>query len=95
LKWYLIWLINLKKLVRLYDLTIQIHGNYSTVQRRVRLARGLDNQRVDTLLVDRAQIHLDDFEVHWRPALERVGAEDKFWDWVVNLTYFEYGRFRR
>jgi hypothetical protein len=79
----LIWLINLKKLVRLYDLTIQIYGSGSIVQRRVLLARGLDNQRVETLLVDLAQTHLDDFEAHWRPALEQVGAEDKFWDWVV------------
>ncbi len=53
------------------------------MQQRVLLARGRDNQRVETLLVDLAEKHLDDFEAHWRPALEQVGAEDKFWDWVV------------
>ncbi|WP_225852859.1 hypothetical protein, partial [Haemophilus parainfluenzae] len=47
------------------------------------LARGRDNQRIETLLVDLAQKHLEDFEAHWRPMLERAGAEDKFWDWVV------------
>jgi hypothetical protein len=53
------------------------------VQRRILLARGRDNQRVETLLVELAQKHLDDFESHWRPVLELAGAEDKFWDWVV------------
>jgi GNAT superfamily N-acetyltransferase len=53
------------------------------VRRRILLARGRDNQRIETLLVDLAQKHLENFEDHWRPMLERAGAEDKFWDWVV------------
>ena len=53
------------------------------VQRRILLARGHDNQRIETQLVDLAQKHLEDFEANWRPMLERAGAEDKFWDWVV------------
>ena len=53
------------------------------MKRKVLLAQGRDNQRVETLLVGLAQKHLEDFEAYWRPMLKQAGAEDKFWDWVV------------
>ncbi|WP_346293688.1 GNAT family N-acetyltransferase [Sphaerothrix gracilis] len=53
------------------------------MQQRVLLARGRDNQRIETRLVELAQKHLEDFEAHWHPMLQQAGAEDKFWDWVV------------
>lgn len=54
LRWCLIRLNILCELVHLYDLTIYPCGKRLAVQRRVLLARGRDNQRVETLLVDLA-----------------------------------------
>ena len=53
------------------------------MRQRISLVQGRGDPRVEVLLVNLAQKHLDDFDRYWRPLLQQLEAEDKFWDWVV------------
>ncbi|MEM9809522.1 MAG: GNAT family N-acetyltransferase [Cyanobacteria bacterium P01_D01_bin.56] len=55
----------------------------TVMRQRISLVQGRGDQRVEVLLVNLAQKHLDDFDRYWRPLLQQFEAEDKFWDWVV------------